>query len=267
MRGSLWMFVDAAELLLRWGLTVASVYAILVATYIAACLVVGRLNRRIAAAKIQPRETPPHGSAATALRALSRLPRSPRCSAPGIFCTPNSAGGFGRLTGLPGPALSFVLSLVLFDTWFYWFHRLIHTRCLYRRVHRWHHLTVTPVVWSNNSDRLVDNLFLQSYWLVAHFLVPAAPAVLLAHKIYDQITGIVGHSGWEHGGALVPAALASDQRHASRPAPPLFPVQLRDAFHLVGPRDGHAPPGSRCRAAAQPRRDRGGQARRPVAGE
>jgi len=59
---------------------------------------------------------------------------------------------------------------------------------------------VTPVAWSNNSDRLIDNLFLQSYWLVAHFLIPAAPAILLAHKLYDQITGVVGHCGWEHGG-------------------------------------------------------------------
>ena len=95
---------------------------------------------------------------------------------------------------------SAVASLLLFDTWFYWLHRLIHTRFFYRWVHRWHHLTITPVVWSNNSDRLVDNLFLQSYWLVAHFLIPVAPAVLFAHKIYDQITGVIGHSGYEHGG-------------------------------------------------------------------
>jgi hypothetical protein len=79
-------------------------------------------------------------------------------------------------------------------------HRLIHTRLLSVGCIRWHHLTVTPVAWSNNSDRLIDNLFLQSYWLVAHFLVPAAPAVLLAHKLYDQVTGVVGHCGYEHGG-------------------------------------------------------------------
>ena len=112
-----------------------------------------------------------------------------------------------------------MLSLVVFDTWFYWFHRLIHTRRLYRRVHRWHHMTVTPVVWSNNSDRLIDNLFLQSYWLVAHFLVPAAPAVLLAHKIYDQITGVAGHSGWEHGGVWC------------RPPSPLVGVTHHDQHH------------------------------------
>src|SRR5207244_12153622 len=67
-------------------------------------------------------------------------------------------------------------------------------------VRRSHHLTVTPVAWLNKRDLLVDNLVLQSYWLFARFLVPAAPAVLLAHKLYDQVTGVAGHSGYEHGG-------------------------------------------------------------------
>ena len=96
--------------------------------------------------------------------------------------------------------LSPVASLVLFDTWFYWLHRLLHNRPLYRRVHRSHHLTVTPVAWSNNSDRLIDNLFLQSYWLVAHLLIPIAPAVLFAHRICDQITGVIRQSGFEPSG-------------------------------------------------------------------
>src|SRR5690349_15246207 len=47
-----------AERLLSWAGTVAAVYAMLLATYLASCLVVGRLNRRIAAAKIQARQTP-----------------------------------------------------------------------------------------------------------------------------------------------------------------------------------------------------------------
>ncbi|TMK12662.1 MAG: sterol desaturase family protein, partial [Alphaproteobacteria bacterium] len=63
------------------------------------------------------------------------------------------------------------------------------------------------------------NLFLQSYWLVAHFLIPAAPAVLLAHKLYDQVTGVIGHSGWEHGGAWC------------RPPSPLVSVTHHDQHH------------------------------------
>ena len=47
-----------AEQLISWGATIAVVYAILLATYVATCLVVTQLNRRIAGAKIQARETP-----------------------------------------------------------------------------------------------------------------------------------------------------------------------------------------------------------------
>jgi lathosterol oxidase len=186
--------------LISWAATVAAVYAMLLAAYVPSCLAIGRLSRKLAAAKLQPRATPPALVRRDIRQSVISLAAIAALFGTGHWLYAEFGWGLAPLHGALGLALSFVLSLVLFDTWFYWFHRLIHSRPLYARVHRWHHLTVTPVAWSNNSDRLVDNLFLQSYWLVAHFLVPAAPAVLLAHKLYDQITGVVGHSGYEHGG-------------------------------------------------------------------
>jgi Delta7-sterol 5-desaturase len=207
------------ERLISLALTVAAIYAILAATYVLSCLVVDRMNRRIASAKIQSRATPAAQIRRDRSQSLVSLAAIAAMFGTGHWLYTEFGWGLRPLDeiagGIAGTALSFVLSLVVFDAWFYWFHRLIHTRRLYRRVHRWHHMTVTPVVWSNNSDRLVDNLFLQSYWLVAHFLVPAAPAALLAHKIYDQITGVAGHSGWEHGGAwcLPPSPLVGVTHH------------------------------------------------------
>ena len=183
-----------------WIETVAAVYAILLAAYVATCLVVTAKNRRIAPAKLQARETPIPLVRRDQKQSLLSLAGIAAMFGTGHWVYVEFGWGFAAPTSLAGTALSVVASLVLFDSWFYWFHRLIHTRPLYRWVHQWHHMTVTPVAWSNNSDRLVDNLFLQSYWLVAHFLIPVASAVLLAHKIYDQITGVVGHSGFEHGG-------------------------------------------------------------------
>jgi sterol desaturase/sphingolipid hydroxylase (fatty acid hydroxylase superfamily) len=194
------MFIAPALSLI---VTIAVVYAILLATYLAACLGVDRLNRRIAEAKIQrERQT-----SATLVRrdrnqSLVSLGGIAAMFGTGHWLYTSFGIGFAAPTSISGTILSFIASMILFDTWFYWFHRLIHTQPLYGPVHKWHHMTVTPVVWSNNSDRLVDNLFLQSYWLVAHLLIPIAPAALLAHKIFDQITGVIGHSGYEHGGAL-----------------------------------------------------------------
>jgi len=192
--------LSVVEAVLSLVATIAVVYATLLATYLATCIVVTRMNRGLAGAKIQPRET---------TAALIRRDRRQSIVSLGVIATMFGTGHWAYETlgigwtapgGWLGTALSFVASLILFDTWFYWFHRLVHVRRLYKPIHQWHHMTVTPAVWSNNSDRVVDNLLLQSYWLFAHILIPAAPAVLLAHKIYDQVTGVVGHSGYEHGG-------------------------------------------------------------------
>jgi len=91
-----------------------------------------------------------------------------------------------------------IISVLLFDTWFYWAHRAIHHPKLYKKIHRWHHKAITPTVWSNNSDTFLDNLFCQSYWLVAPILLPAPTLIICLHKIYDQITGMLGHAGYEY---------------------------------------------------------------------
>ncbi|MGH7092580.1 MAG: sterol desaturase family protein [Stellaceae bacterium] len=195
--------------------TIVAAYALLVAAYVASCLVVIRLNRAMPGAKIQARETAAGLVRRDGRQSLFSLAGIAAMFGAGQWAYYALDWGFAAPTGIAGTILSALASLVLFDTWFYWFHRLIHSRWLYRRVHRWHHMTVTPVVWSNNSDRLIDNLFLQSYWLVAHFLFPVAPAVLLAHKLYDQVTGVVGHSGWEHAGSwsLPPSPLVGVTHH------------------------------------------------------
>ncbi len=117
-----------------------------------------------------------------------------------------------------------IISLLLFDTWFYWAHRAIHHPRLYKKIHRWHHKAITPTVWSNNSDTLVDNLFCQSYWLVAPILLPAPTLIICLHKVYDQITGMLGHAGYEYAGG----------RMSARPSPLIgttFHDQHHSAFH------------------------------------
>ena len=197
---------------------VTAVYVTLLVVYWASCVVIGRLN--CYAAKIQPsRQTPTAQIRRDQRQSLLSLSVIAIMLSLGHWAYETLGWGLRPLPGIGGAVFSLVVSLVLFDTWFYWLHRLIHSRLLYRRVHRWHHLTTTPVTWSNNSDRLIDNLFLQSYWLVAHLIIPIAPAALFAHKIYDQITGVIGHSGYEHSGRW------------SCPPSPLVGVTHHDQHH------------------------------------
>ncbi len=93
--------------------------------------------------------------------------------------------------------VTFTISLVLYDAWFYWGHRLMHTKVMYR-FHAHHHKSIVPTPWSNNSDTLVGAFVEQSYFLVIVFVLPISPLVLIAHKIFDQVTGLIGHAGYEY---------------------------------------------------------------------
>ncbi len=205
-----------ASTLLSLPLIIVITYGALVAAYFGSSLIVIGLNRMPGARKIQARS-----------ETREQIRRDFRQSFRSLALIAVSFGGgywayaiLGLGFRAPRPtvfsvALSFVVSMLLFDTWFYWLHRLIHSRWLFRRVHLWHHRTTAPEVWSNNSDLLLDTLVLQSYWLVAHFLIPIAPMVLAAHKLYDQFTGAMGHSGYEHAGRIAwpPSPILSVTHH------------------------------------------------------
>jgi len=101
-----------------------------------------------------------------------------------------------ELGWISGP-LSFIAAMVIYDTWFYWGHRMMHTNLLYR-FHSLHHKSVVPTPWSNNSDSLIGAFVEQSFFLFAPFFLPLPTAVLILHKIYDHVTGMIGHAGHEY---------------------------------------------------------------------
>jgi len=91
----------------------------------------------------------------------------------------------------------FLISVILHDTWFYWGHRILHTKIFYR-FHSPHHRSVTPTVWSNDAGHTVDTLFAHSYYALIVFVLPIPAAVLLLHRLFDQVSAAVGHCGFEH---------------------------------------------------------------------
>lgn len=92
--------------------------------------------------------------------------------------------------------LMLVISIVAYDAWFYWAHRFMHTKVMYR-FHAEHHRSVAPTVWSTYNDSLVDAFVMQSYYLWAMFILPIPLEVLVAHRLWDHFNGTIGHSGFE----------------------------------------------------------------------
>lgn len=182
-----------------------SCYLLLVGLYVFVGIAVSRYNKaRLSAYRIQVKNCPDELIKRDIKQSLKSLVTIAAMLAAGISL---SKMGFGlaQILGFETSSITWysllgwgIASLLLFDTWFYWAHRLIHHKRLYVRIHRWHHRSSTPTVWANNSDTFFDNLFCQSYWFFAPLVLPIPTAILFAHKIYDQITGIIGHAGYEY---------------------------------------------------------------------
>jgi len=183
-----------AELLTIW----AVVYGVTVAGYFGLGLALEALNRRHPERRIQQGRRGEARARVEIVQSLKSLTVTCFCLAFGLW-----AQGMGW-TLWPPPELTvwsalgmFAVSIVLFDAWFYWGHRLMHWRPLYRH-HLWHHRSVAPTAWSNYSDSLLDAFAMQSYYLIAPMVLPIPAAVLIAHRVYDHVNGMIGHSGFEY---------------------------------------------------------------------
>ena len=108
-----------------------------------------------------------------------------------------------------------VLSMVVYDTTFYWIHRLLHRPWFFKRIHYYHHRIRVPGPWTTNSEHLVDGMLINIYWLLGPVLLPIPVIVFIIHRVYDMFTGLLGHSGHEYGSILVlpPSPLVSVTHH------------------------------------------------------
>lgn len=89
------------------------------------------------------------------------------------------------------------VSIVLYDAWFYWIHRLLHCKPFYR-FHALHHKSVAPTVWTNHHESPMEAFLNQAFYLIIPFILPIPWQVLVLQKLYDQISGMLGHAGYEH---------------------------------------------------------------------
>lgn len=106
-----------------------------------------------------------------------------------------------------------VLWMLLIPMWsglhFYWVHRLEHHPRLYKHVHAVHHRNVNTGPWSGISNHWYENLLYFTTYFI-HLLVPSHPVHLAFHAMFQQISPVLSHSGFER-------VIAGEQR-PPRPA-------------------------------------------------
>lgn len=93
----------------------------------------------------------------------------------------------------------FVAVFFLIPIWesfyFYWIHRLLHTKAVYR-FHALHHRNTDVGPWSGLSMHPVEHLLYFGTVLI-HFVIPTHPLHVIAHLMFYGLYAITTHTGFE----------------------------------------------------------------------
>jgi sterol desaturase/sphingolipid hydroxylase (fatty acid hydroxylase superfamily) len=79
---------------------------------------------------------------------------------------------------------------------FYWIHRAIHWKPLYKYVHYLHHKNVNPGPWSGLAMHPVEHVLYFSVVLI-HWVIPSHPIHFLFNSQHTALTPAAGHHGFE----------------------------------------------------------------------
>ena len=93
--------------------------------------------------------------------------------------------------------VSFLLCLIVHDSWFYWTHRLMHHPVLFRSIHAVHHASKRPTAWTAMSFHPWESLSGAFVIPVLVFALPLHAGVVLAVLLVMTLMGTVNHMGWE----------------------------------------------------------------------
>lgn len=93
--------------------------------------------------------------------------------------------------------ISLLLSLIIHDTYFYWMHRIIHHKKIFRYTHLIHHKSVNPSPFTSYSFHLFEAALEGLILFIIVFLIPIHPITLFAFGFLGSIMNIYGHLGYE----------------------------------------------------------------------
>lgn len=97
-----------------------------------------------------------------------------------------------------GSALCTAIALdYLHDAWFYWTHRLLHTKLLYRRVHYIHHQSTVPTAFTGYSFHIIEAMIVFANEIFVCFLFPMHIGVHRVYHMYMTVIHNGGHAGYE----------------------------------------------------------------------
>jgi len=92
---------------------------------------------------------------------------------------------------------SVVVCLIIHDTYFYWMHRLLHHKKLFKLTHVVHHRSTNPSPWTSYSFHLLEAMTEGAILLVVVFLLPVHPLSIMLFISSSFLINVYGHLGYE----------------------------------------------------------------------
>lgn len=87
--------------------------------------------------------------------------------------------------------------VVAHDAYFYWAHRTMHHRRLFKVFHRAHHRSITPTPWAAYSFAVPEAVVMVLFVPLWLFLVPTPGIVILTWLLFQIARNAMGHAGTE----------------------------------------------------------------------
>jgi lathosterol oxidase len=92
---------------------------------------------------------------------------------------------------------SILLMIALHDTYYYWTHRLLHWKKIFRYVHKTHHLSLNPTPFSAYALHPVEALLDVSIIPIIVFTIPYHISAVTIFSAYTLGMNVLGHLGFE----------------------------------------------------------------------
>ena len=93
--------------------------------------------------------------------------------------------------------LSVGVMVLMHDAYFYWTHRLMHHRLLFRLFHRTHHLSTSPTPWAAYAFGPAEAFVQAGIGPLIVFTIPTHPGAFAAFMAWQIAFNVLGHCGYE----------------------------------------------------------------------
>jgi ring-1,2-phenylacetyl-CoA epoxidase subunit PaaE len=103
---------------------------------------------------------------------------------------------FGKY-GLWYELLTLITMLAISDTWFYWSHRAMHHRSIYKYVHALHHKSLDVNPFTSTSFHVIEALWLTVWILPLALVMPISMTALGLMQVIGSFNNLKSHLGYE----------------------------------------------------------------------